>query len=141
MLVLLGKTRDRSIALVDAGKREQAVFEIGNDNTGVAVPRLRALLDQMRNEERRLLDTRDAALRQATNTFLTLLAVTAALLLLVAVTSLITVLSYTRSLARVAEHRDQLHAQPGAFGEGAAQAQRHAGGSGGRTHRRSEPCE
>lgn len=100
LLTVLERTRARSIVQVDAGRREQATFEIGSDNTGIVIPRLRVLLGQMRAEERRLLAQRDAELRLSVRNFMTLLVVSGLLLLAVAVTSLLTVLGYTRSLAR-----------------------------------------
>ena len=91
--------RDHSIALIAAGRRDQAIADFANE-TGAR--RMRGIRDQasaMVQTEQRLLAIRDRELRDSITVFYVILAVAAVLLLLVALISLAVVLRYTRDLS------------------------------------------
>jgi signal transduction histidine kinase len=92
--------RNRTMALVESGERTGALALFRADIESSQMQGIRDVMDAMVREERRLLATRDADLRDGVIAFYVILAVAGLLLLALAVTSLLTILSYTRDIAR-----------------------------------------
>ncbi|GAA0306191.1 CHASE3 domain-containing protein [Sphingomonas oligophenolica] len=91
--------RDRTNALVTAGQLDQARRAFITDTDARQMPAIRALTDEMRRVEERLLAIRDADQQASVQAFYLVLAIAGIILLLVAVASLVTILRYTRDLA------------------------------------------
>ena len=91
--------RSRTIALVDAGRRADAVTAFEQETSIRRLTMIRTLFERMSGEERRLLQLRNAAQRASVRLFYGILATAAVILALVVLASLLTVLRYTRDLA------------------------------------------
>jgi len=101
----IGVQQDKTIALVQQGKNAEAVTSFTTETYVRRMRDVRALLDAMVADESRLLEGRDDAQRQTTNTFYLILAVAGVLIVLVAGVSTATILRYTRDLGSA---RDRL---------------------------------
>ena len=84
--------RSRTIALVDAGRRADAVTAFEQETSIRRLTMIRTLFERMSGEERRLLELRNAAQRASVRLFYGILATAAVILAFV-------VLRYTRDLA------------------------------------------
>ena len=91
--------RSRTIALVDAGRRADAVTAFEQETSIRRLTMIRTLFERMSGEERRLLELRNAAQRASVRLFYGILATAAVILAIVVLASLLTVLRYTRDLA------------------------------------------
>ena len=91
--------RSRTIALVDAGRRADAVTAFEQETSIRRLTMIRTLFERMSGEERRLLELRNAAQRASVRLFYGILATAAVILAFVVLASLLTVLRYTRDLA------------------------------------------
>ena len=89
----------RTNALVDGGQGDAAARYFRAAKSAERIIALRAVSQQMTDEEQRLLRVRDKARRASVQGFYVTLIIAGALLLLVAALSLVTVLRYTRDLA------------------------------------------
>ncbi len=90
--------RAETIALVEAGRREDARTEFVGETSARRLRAIRDTFEAMTAEEQRLLAIRDGELQRTVAAFYWVLGIAALLLALVAITSLITVLRYTRDL-------------------------------------------
>jgi signal transduction histidine kinase len=102
--------RERSIALIDAGRLDEARARFRREVDSRRMIAIRRIMDRMIAVERTLLVQRDAELRDAVRTFYLMLALTGVLLVVVAFVSLAAVLSYTRDLARSRDTLNELNA-------------------------------
>ena len=91
--------RDRTNALVSAGRLDEARRAFVRDTDARQMQAIRAVSDTMAREEERLLSRRDAEQRSSVQAFYVTLAIAGLLLLIVAIASVGTVLRYTRDLA------------------------------------------
>ena len=91
--------RDRTIALVEAGRPDAAMRAFDAETSARRMRGIRDLAKAMVAEEHRLLIERDAAQRASVHAFYVALAVAGVLVLLVAAVSLLTILRYTDALA------------------------------------------
>jgi len=97
--------RVHTIALVAAGKSNDALRDFTAEKTARRMYHIRAVLKTMGDEETRLLALRDSEQRNTVRAFYGVLALAGLLLVLVAFLSIATVLRYTRDLGA---SRDQL---------------------------------
>jgi len=91
--------RDRTNALVSAGRLDEARRVFVRDTDARQMPAIRALSDAMAREEERLLALRDTEQRSSVQAFYATLALAGVLLLIVAIISVGTILRYMRDLA------------------------------------------
>jgi signal transduction histidine kinase len=91
--------RDRTNALIAAGRRDEAVRVFTDETSGRRMRAIRDLGQTMQAEEQRLLAIRDGEQRASVRVFYATLSIAGLLLILVAAVSLVTVLRYTRDLA------------------------------------------
>ncbi|HWI85501.1 MAG TPA: ATP-binding protein [Sphingomonas sp.] len=118
-------TLARSVALVRAGRRDEAVRAFNVDESAPLIRRLRALADRMLIEEDRLLKLRDAAQADGYRRFLATLGGAGLLLVLVASGSLWIIVRYTHDLTASRDALGALNADlEGAVRERTADLQR-----------------
>ncbi|MEO9130226.1 MAG: ATP-binding protein [Sphingomonas sp.] len=91
--------RDRTNALVSAGKADEASRVFAAETSSRSMRGIRDLGQAMQAEEQRLLAIRDAEQRASVRIFYVTLSIAGILLILVAFVSLTTVMRYTRDLA------------------------------------------
>lgn len=101
--------RDHTVALVGAGRGDEAVRLFTAETSAKRMRAIRDQTDAMIAEEQRLLAIRDAEQRASVRTFYIVLSIAGALLVAVALLSLITVLRYTRDLAASRDDLRQLN--------------------------------
>jgi len=104
-LAEIAAQQEKTIALVRAGRRAQAIDSFTSETSFRRMRRVRDVMAAMLREERSLLQVRDAALQANLTTFYFMLVAAGALILLVAAVTLATVLRYTRDLGAA---RDRL---------------------------------
>ena len=92
--------RNRTVALLRERGAAAAIADFRDELEAQRMQGIRAVLDDMIREERRLLAIRDAELRDSAITFYVVLGIAGVILLGLAITSLLTILSYTRDIAR-----------------------------------------
>ena len=107
LLASRAAARARSFALVDAGRRDQALADFGGPSTSREVLRTRGILEAMRAEERRLLAERLGTVRTGQRLANIALGATGFLLLALGAGSVAVLRRYTAELTR---SRDQLRA-------------------------------
>ena len=95
----LQQRRERTNALITAGRIDEAVRFFKQDARLAGMPAIRSLANEMAQKEQQLLAIRDAEQRASVRTFYATLVVAGILLLLVALISRTTILRYTRDLA------------------------------------------
>jgi signal transduction histidine kinase len=102
----LERQRDRTIALVQQGRGQEAIATFFAETGARRMRTIRAVARQMADEERRLLRLRDAEQARSVRAFYIVLGIAGLILLVVAVLSVATVMRYTRDLTR---SRDSLN--------------------------------
>ncbi|WP_174293193.1 sensor histidine kinase [Sphingomonas bacterium] len=101
------KVRDADIALVAAGRHEEAIAAFNAETGKKRLLGIRDVAGAMRDQERALLAIRDADQRRSVRSFYIVLAISAVLLAVVAVTSVMVILRYAHDLTA---SRDRLRA-------------------------------
>ncbi|WP_442679680.1 sensor histidine kinase [Sphingomonas sp. ASY06-1R] len=91
-------TLGRSVALVSAGKREEAVATFNQGSSLELIRAIRASADRMLAEEDRLLKLRNAEQRQSLLRFFIILGASGVLLVVVAASAIYVIIRYTRDL-------------------------------------------
>jgi signal transduction histidine kinase len=105
----LAERRSRTVDLIDAGRIDQAVAAFRADSEAGRMREIRGIFDAMSQEERRLLDLRDAELNASEQWFYIVLGIAALLLAAVAAIAWVTISTYTRDLSHSRDQLSQLN--------------------------------